>query len=57
MVRRAAGCARAPGPETPARTPEPVSGQARLPRAASAPIRIDAETRADVRASERQKKG
>ena len=40
MVRREAGWARAPGPEPPARAPEPASGQAWLPRAARAD-RID----------------
>ena len=55
MVRREAGCARAPGPEPPARAPEPASGQARLPRAARR-SESTSETRTDVRASERQQK-
>ena len=55
MVRREAGCARAPGPEPPARAPEPASGQARLPRAARR-SESTSESRTDVRASERQQK-
>eukprot|EP01048_Picozoa_sp_COSAG05_P007042 COSAG05_NODE_483_length_9358_cov_36.727184_6_plen_175_part_00 len=55
MVRREAGCARTPGPELPARAPEPASGQARLPRAARR-SESTSESTTDVRASERQQK-
>ena len=55
MVRREAGCARAPGPEPPARAPEPASGQARLPRAARR-SESTSDSRTDVRASERLQK-
>ena len=55
MVRREAGCARAPGPEPPARAPKPAGGQARLERAARR-SESTSETRTDVRASERLQK-